>query len=106
MPNLKIKPGVSLSGVHVETVIGLIVAWSHHPSQSVTVTSVVEGRHSHGSKHYCGNAIDLRTKDISAQDAISWANAVSSALGAQFDVVLESDHLHIEFDPKTGTNYV
>jgi len=27
-------------------------------------------------------------------------------LGAEYDVVLESDHLHVEFQPKRGTTSV
>lgn len=30
--------------------------------------------------------------------------ALQKALGPTFDVVLESDHFHVEFQPKTGLN--
>jgi len=65
------------------------------------VTSAIDGVHSHGSRHYSGLAVDLRTRNIDAEDMKRMVfNDIKHALGADFDVVLEETHLHIEFDPK------
>lgn len=67
------------------------------------VTSGTDGKHNPGSLHPFGDAMDLRRWDL---DAIGkTATAVSQlrgALGPNFDVVLESNHIHVEFDPKDG----
>lgn len=63
------------------------------------VTSSCEGWHMHGSKHYDGDALDFRVRHVSRHKRPALAEAVSEALGSDFDVVLEVDHLHVELDP-------
>ena len=63
------------------------------------ITSANDRVHSAGSLHYSGLAMDFRTRDIPAELRKSFSEKVKSALGSEFDVVLESDHLHVEFDP-------
>lgn len=64
----------------------------------VTITSGRDGKHMQGSKHYLGLAIDIRTRDMKNQERV--LNSVKKILGSLYDVILESDHMHIEFDPK------
>jgi len=63
----------------------------------LTVTSTYEGNHGEGSLHYCNDAYDIKKPT-------EWAPGLKEELqiklGKSFDVVLESDHLHIEYDPK------
>lgn len=67
------------------------------------VTSGTEGRHSANSLHYGGNAMDLRRRDLDSAGKTSQAvSALKSQLGSNYDVVLESDHIHVEYDPKSG----
>jgi len=75
------------------------LVYSKYKAQCV-ITSGSDGKHGPNSLHYSGNALDLRTnmlnpqeKDLVHRDLVVW-------LGGQFDVVLESDHIHVEFDPK------
>lgn len=64
------------------------------------VTSGTDGRHSAGSLHYSGNAMDLRRRDLDAAGKTSQAvAALKSQLGSDYDVILESDHIHVEYDP-------
>lgn len=56
-------------------------------------TSIREGNHSAGSLHYIGDAFDFRRQGINKSD-------IKFALGEQFDVVMEKDHVHVEYDPK------
>lgn len=75
-----------------------------------TVTSMQDGRHSANSLHYRGGicrAFDLRTRDEapgyrqwSADLKHDLATACRNALGRDYDVVVEADHIHIEYDPK------
>lgn len=61
------------------------------------ITSTYEGSHSPSSLHYANLAIDFRLPKKRANDLIS---AIRSHLSQDYDIVLESDHIHIEYDPK------
>jgi len=64
------------------------------------VTCGIE-KHEPPSKHSTGNGLDYRTRDIPDQiQKEEFADLVSAGLGDGFDVVLEIDHLHVEYDPK------
>ena len=60
------------------------------------ITSTYEGTHSAGSLHYANWAIDIRVPKI---DKHFWRDRLANVLGDNFDVVLEADHIHIEYDP-------
>lgn len=60
------------------------------------VTSTFEGTHSPGSLHYGNNAVDLRLPT----NGTAMITKLKEALGPKFDVVLEGDHIHVEYDPK------
>lgn len=74
--------------------------------KELTVTSVCDGKHKAGSKHYEGYAFDCRTwknstgVQMSLREKEALANACRESLGEDWDVVVESTHLHIEYDPK------
>jgi hypothetical protein len=57
------------------------------------ITSVQEGNHSAGSLHYDGRAIDCRKGSVQLAE-------IKAAVGFGFDCISESDHFHIEWDPK------
>lgn len=97
------KPGVDLRGIQPQMAIAALIAerlYAAHGAE-LMITSGVEGQHMVGSLHYKGLAIDLRLPDWPANNPITASTVVSglrSSLGAQFDVVLEKDHIHVEFD--------
>lgn len=97
-----LKPGVRIHGIAPEMVVALMAADGVYRANGaeLVVTSVADGVHSRGSKHYIGHAVDLRTRHIKPQVAVKVRNELAEALGADFDVVLEGDHIHVEFDPK------
>jgi len=66
------------------------------------VTAGRDGQHMKESKHYTNEALDLRIRDFKLEDLQSVVQSLQKRLGQDFDVVLEHDHLHIEFDPKKG----
>lgn len=71
----------------------------------MTLTSTYEGYpgdgvHGKNSLHYKGLAIDIRTKDVALSRIAGFITALKARLGADYDVVNEGDHIHIEYDPK------
>lgn len=70
--------------------------------QRLVITSAADGVHSKGSLHYPengsegGQALDLRIWNL--PDPQRTANELQRELGADYDVVLESDHIHVEMD--------
>lgn len=67
--------------------------------EDVLVTSKREGTHSPGSLHYIGRAIDARYPK-SCTNRQEFAQRLRTALGKDFDVVVEGSHIHVEYDPK------
>jgi hypothetical protein len=100
-----IKPGV-VWNPSAELARAAQIAQSIYAALGVpyVVTSGTDGKHSAGSLHYSCGAMDIRRWDLDR--AGKTATAVSQlrgALGRNFDVILESDHIHVEFDPKDGS---
>jgi len=99
---MEIKAGVRVLGVRPEIVLALMVMreiyTTHGQFAAFVVTSVVEGVHKRASLHYTGCAVDLRLPTADAAQIVASGKA---ALGDDFDVVIEADHLHLEFQPKT-----
>ncbi len=97
---LKFKPGVSLLGMQPQMNCVFLSAEPIWYSQGadLVVTSVTDGAHSRGSRHYIGCAVDLRKHDL--RDPEAAAKRLGEALGDQYDVVLESTHIHVEWDPE------
>lgn len=64
----------------------------------LVITSAKDGKHSAKSLHYEGKAIDIRIWKIAnrAQQVIA---EMKAQLGPEYDVVLEDDHIHLEYDP-------
>ena len=64
------------------------------------ITSANDGKHGYGSLHYIGHAVDLRIWGI--QDKLNDIKAKFLACypNKQFDFVIESNHIHLEFQPK------
>lgn len=64
------------------------------------ITSAREGKHKVGSKHYQGRAIDLRTRDLTGPTVQEIVADLKRRFDDFFDIVLESTHIHLEYDPK------
>ena len=98
-----IKLGVDLRGLTPQLAIAYTIAcqvyWERCQVRCV-ITSASDGTHGPHSLHYKGKALDLRTNTIPRHALQAVYADLKTALGSQFDVVLETDHFHIEFDPK------
>ena len=100
---MHLKDGVSIAGIQPEIVLALVIAervFSTH-AQVLVVTSVVDGEHMRGSLHYVGSAVDLRNPESRADILV---RELAASLGSNYDVVPETHHIHIEFQPKRGAN--
>jgi hypothetical protein len=71
------------------------------PDEGLVITSGSDGTHMEGSKHYTGEAIDLRSKTLNATMRSSLITTLRRELGPQFTVLLEdvgqpNEHLHVQ----------
>ena len=70
------------------------------------ITSANDGKHMAGSLHYKDLALDFRTGHHWATPWLTLAQVqqiaalIRGSLVPDYDVVVEKDHLHIEYDPK------
>ena len=99
---MNLKPGVDARGIRPEILLAIVCAcdvW-RMSGYEVTITSLLDGLHGTMSKHYSGKAVDLRTRDLPDGAAGVLCDRLRMSLGSQYDVVLEDDHIHVEFDPK------
>lgn len=98
---MKFKPGVVLA-LRPEMASALPAidrAFYAGAGHEATITSGKDGVHMTTSLHYAGLAVDVRTRDLSASQIEAVRAALARELGSNFDVVVESDHIHIEYDP-------
>ena len=69
------------------------------------VTATTNGQHKRGSKHYEGNAVDLRGRDLTDAQGRRVRDLLKESLGPDYDVLWETyrdrnnNHIHIEYDP-------
>ena len=100
---MKIKAGVKLEGLSPQIVLALVIAgqvYKDIANKECVITSVSDGKHSTKSLHYSGFAVDLRINNITVLEAKAVLLSLQSKLGDNYDVVLEIDHIHLEYDPK------
>ena len=102
---MKIKPGANYHDLSDEMKRACIVAENVFMDYDylLVLTSGRDGVHKHQSLHDDGNAGDFRTRQIRDEIRERIAADIRRELGKDFDVILEADHLHIEFDPKEKT---
>lgn len=102
---LSMKPGTSTVGVAPELAFGMVIISGvfHERGVPCVVTSCTDGTHGVGSLHYIGSAVDLRLPSrftSTPESDPAMVRDLKSALGDEWDVVLETDHIHAEHDPK------
>lgn len=71
--------------------------WKGLGKPTLTITSGRRPATGRRSWHWYGCAVDLRIWGL--DDPAVAARRLAAALGDDYDVVLESDHIHVEFDP-------
>ena len=98
---IRLKEGVKPYGIKPELMLAITVAESVFTDYGydTTITSLSDGTHSRGSKHYVGYACDLRTRHLTEEHKMAIRQDLAMALGRDYDVVLEETHIHVEYDP-------
>lgn len=99
---LSLKPGVTARGIQPELLLALLALDGiyQHAGYPLVITALTDGKHMEGSLHYKGRAADFRTRDIPIPVVNLIIKNTKDALGGDYDIVLESDHGHLEFDSK------
>ena len=64
----------------------------------LVITSANDGKHGDKTLHHKGLALDLRTWTLGDRKSYV-ASELQRTLGEAYDVVLEVDHIHMEYDP-------
>lgn len=103
---MRFKEGIKIQGISPELMLGLIVANDvyRHNGQILTITSILDGKHSNTSLHYTGCAADLRISDVSKSKISIIKAQLEDSLTADFDVILEPTHIHLEYQPRFNNN--
>ena len=104
MTILRIKPGVGVGGLRPEIVLAIQVFYSCYSvldkDGEAVITSCTEGKHMRGSRHYVGLAFDGRIRTLKEGQPEMLADMLRECLTKEYDVVLESTHIHVEYDPE------
>ena len=99
---MKVKNTVDIYGLQPELVFGMVVVervFREH-GQGLTLTSVCDGKHSFRSLHYKGLAFDCRTRNITRAEQDGIVDEIRARLPKDWDIVLETSHIHVEYDRK------
>jgi len=99
---LKLKDGVVWDGVDPEfkeTLLTDVITIFDDLKKDMVITSLNDGKHMQGSYHYKGLAADFRIWNLSPYRPIDVRDMIQELLGKDYDVVLEKDHIHLEYDP-------
>lgn len=99
---VQFKEGVSVDGIKKETIEIIVILNTYFElriGKPFVITSCTDGKHMKGSKHYSGYAIDIRTRHLSATEIDNFIAWFKSHHDEEYDIVLEKDHIHVEYDP-------
>lgn len=107
---MKLKLGVNPEGVLPETwhASGVIRAvYKRHGFEFVGTSLNDSHADRLASLHNKGLACDVRTRFIPASTMAFIVSDIKELLEPDgYDIVLEKDHLHVEYDPKNSENWI
>lgn len=103
---MRTKPSVRFALITADlvTILRGLVNLERHvsvPVDGLVITSGSDSQHMVGSKHYTGQAVDLRSKTFTHDGKLAFMAALQHELGPRFTVLLEDEgfaheHLHIQ----------
>lgn len=99
---LRLKSGVNPVGIRPEILLVMFIAdgiYRGHGHECV-VTSLNDSVHSDTSRHYQGMAVDFRTRDFSGDVAREITEELRVALGRNYLVLNEGNHIHVSYKPR------
>ena len=106
---MKVKEGVSLVGLNIKMrkVISVVeYLWNIYNKEAVITagSEVVDEDlffiHSVRSLHPFGLALDFRTRYFNKYQKKEIKTKLGLLLGSDYDVILHSTHIHVEYDPE------
>ncbi len=93
---------IGLQNLQPQIVLALIIVDQvmKRAGQEALITSINDARHGKTSLHYNGCAVDIRSRWFT--HPVQILAMCKEALGSSpdFDIILESDHYHLEYQPK------
>lgn len=95
----KLKKGVSVAGLQLimrPVIMAAGKAYKRQKLAALWITSGTDGDHGTSSLHPYGLALDFRLPP----NPQVVAKEMREELGCNYDVVVESNHIHAEYDPK------
>jgi len=94
-----IKPGVDISRLNreIRRTLNTLDRIYYGHGDDLVITSTYEGNHSPSSLHYANDAIDIR---LPSKEKNTVLVEIKNAIGKTYDVIYETDHIHVEYDPK------
>ena len=102
---LKLKTNVNSKGLQPEILLAIVAIERiyYRYGHDLVITSLFDGQHGLHTLHQRDGicrAVDVRTNTLPNEIIPNLVQDIKDALTADYDVVLEHDHLHIEFDQK------
>lgn len=99
-----VKPGVVFKefNIFVLKIIHCLLDLEMQLGKEMVITSANDGKHKENSLHYKNLALDIRTRHLEKDEIQIVLNYLRTKLGGDYDVILESDHIHVEYDPKSS----
>jgi len=95
--NAKVK------GMQPEILLAIIIAdqlMGKMYERNLTLTSITDGHEDKPkSLHNPGYAFDMRTWSMNGAEKAKFGKELSQLLGDEYDIVVEGNHIHVEFDP-------
>lgn len=104
---MKLKPGASLKGVKDVMFIAAIAIENvmNALGYECTITSGTDSMDQHGggdaskTLHDDGLALDFRSRYLTEDAKRLMAQEMQAALGPAYQVIIEKDHFHVEYQP-------
>jgi len=98
---LKFKPGVNPIGANPPVTLAIVCLNDIFQlfKHDLMITSILDGTHDPKSYHRFGMAFDFRTHGITKGELTQIADVFKEAC-PMWDIVIEVDHGHVEYDPK------
>lgn len=99
---LSLKTGANPVGMTPQIIFAIIVAEDIYADEGfdLVVTSINDSQHADTSRHWSGDAVDLRTREFSGDIARRIVEKLRRALPRHYLVLFESNHIHISYKPK------
>lgn len=97
---MQLKKGVTLKGMSAVLFPAMLIIDQYFQSinKAFVITSITDSVHKVGSKHYKGEAFDFRISNLTTKEVLTMQDCLISLLYGNYDVILEKDHFHIEFE--------